>query len=51
MDTSESIAGMSLEGDNYVINANYLMDISVLNTIMRVINHSIDTVIDELNRK
>ncbi|MBQ2857070.1 MAG: hypothetical protein IJE78_08130 [Bacteroidaceae bacterium] len=47
----QSIAGMSLEGDNYVINANYLMDISVLNTVMRVINHSIDTVIDELNRK
>ena len=48
----QSLVGMSYEGDKHIINAYYLPSISketrIINIILRLYNHSIDTVINRL---
>lgn len=48
VDYLQSQAGLTLEGEKYELKASYLPFESSVNTVLRVKNHSIDTVIKKI---
>ena len=47
----QSMAGLKLEGGAFLLNAKYLPGINCINTVMRIGNHSINTIIQKLEEE
>ncbi|WP_081373308.1 RHS repeat domain-containing protein [Xylanibacter ruminicola] len=47
----QSMAGLKLEGGAFLLNAKYLPGINCINTVMRIGNHSINTIIQRLEEE
>ena len=47
----QSMAGLKLEGGAFLLNAKYLFGINCINTVMRIGNHPINTIIQKLEEE